>query len=60
MMSQEKQMIDSLSVMGLGYRKIVNRIDILGLIGVIVDSTTVGLRDSERAMGYGEPWVEKE
>ena len=28
----------------------------LGLIGVIVDPTTAGLGDSERAMGYTEPW----
>ncbi len=28
----------------------------LGLIGVIVDPTTAGLGDSERAMGYAEPW----
>ena len=28
----------------------------LGLIGVIVDPTTAGLGDSERAMGYKEPW----
>lgn len=28
----------------------------LGLIGVIVDPTTAGLSDSERAMGYEEPW----
>jgi phi LC3 family holin len=28
----------------------------LGLIGVIVDPTTAGLGDSERAMGYSEPW----
>ena len=28
----------------------------LGLIGVIVDPTTAGLGDSERAMGYQEPW----
>ena len=28
----------------------------LGLIGVIVDPTTVGLEDSDRAMGYEEPW----
>ena len=31
----------------------------LGLIGVIVDPTTAGIRDSERAMGYEEPWVDK-
>lgn len=28
----------------------------LGLIGVLVDPTTSGLSDSERAMGYDEPW----
>ena len=28
----------------------------MGLIGVIVDPTTAGLGDSERAMGYEEPW----
>ena len=28
----------------------------LGLIGVVVDPTTAGLSDSDRAMGYEEPW----
>ena len=28
----------------------------LGLIGVIVDPTTAGLEDSNRAMSYVEPW----
>ena len=28
----------------------------LGLIGVIVDPTTAGIGDSERAMGYEKPW----
>ena len=28
----------------------------LGLIGVLVDPTTVGLSDSNRAMEYEEPW----
>ena len=28
----------------------------LGLIGVIVDPTTAGIWDSERAMRYEEPW----
>jgi len=32
----------------------------LGLIGVLVDPTTAGLNDSERAMGYQEPWTDKE
>ena len=31
----------------------------LGLIGVIVDPTTAGLEDSDRAMGYEEPWEDK-
>ena len=30
----------------------------LGLIGVIVDPTTQGLYDSNRAMSYEEPWVD--
>ena len=30
----------------------------LGLIGVIVDPTTAGLGDSDRAMSYEEPWVD--
>ena len=28
----------------------------LGLIGVLVDPTTARLSDSERAIGYTEPW----
>ena len=28
----------------------------LGLIGVIVDPTTAGVGDSDRAMSYTEPW----
>ena len=32
----------------------------LGLIGVIVDPTTDGMGDSERAMGYEEPWDDSE
>ena len=28
----------------------------LGLIGVIVDPTTAGLGDSDRAMSYESPW----
>ena len=30
----------------------------LGLIGVLVDPTTAGIGDSERAMSYVEPWVD--
>ena len=37
--------------------QIVNQVLMfLGLIGVIVDPTTAGARDSNRAMGYDEPW----
>ena len=28
----------------------------LGLIGVLVDPTTAGIGDSQRALGYTEPW----
>ncbi len=28
----------------------------LGLFGVIVDPTTAGIGDSNRALGYSEPW----
>ena len=30
----------------------------LGLIGVLVDPTTQGIGDSQRAMTYQEPWVD--
>ena len=30
----------------------------LGLIGVLVDPTTSGLSDSQRALSYEEPWVD--
>ena len=37
--------------------EILNQIlTFLGLIGVLVDPTTAGLSDSDRAMGYDEPW----
>lgn len=32
----------------------------LGLIGVLVDPTTAGFGDSERALSYEEPWKDKE
>lgn len=31
-------------------------LEFLGLIGVLVDPTTVGIGDSNRAMTYIEPW----
>lgn len=31
----------------------------LGMIGVLVDPTTKGIGDSERAMSYDEPWSDK-
>ena len=31
----------------------------LGRIGAIVDPTTAGIGDSERAMGYTEPWDDR-
>ena len=36
---------------------IVNQVlTFLGLVGVLVDPTTAGIGDSDRAMGYIEPW----
>lgn len=32
----------------------------LGLIGVLVDPTTEGLNDSNRAMSYEEPWRDED
>lgn len=34
-------------------------LEFLGLIGVLVDPTTVGIGDSNRAMTYDEPWNDK-
>ena len=31
---------------------------LLGLLGVIVDPTTAGVGDSERALGYAHPWAD--
>lgn len=39
---------------------IVNQVlTFLGLIGVLVDPTTSGIGDSDRAMQYVEPWVDE-
>lgn len=35
-------------------------LEFLGLIGVLVDPTTVGVGDSNRAMTYVEPWDDNE
>ena len=36
---------------------IVNQVlTLLGLFGVIIDPTTAGMSDSNRAMNYDEPW----
>lgn len=32
----------------------------LGLIGVLIDPTTSGVGDSNRALNYEEPWKDKE
>lgn len=31
---------------------------ILGMLGVVVDPTTEGIEDSNRAMSYEKPWVD--
>lgn len=37
-----------------------NVLTFLGLIGVLVDPTTAGLYDSNRAMSYEEPWKDED
>ena len=32
---------------------------LLVILGIVVDPTTAGVGDSERAMGYEEPWVDQ-
>ena len=32
---------------------------LLVILGIVVDPTTAGVRDSERAMGYDEPWQDE-
>ena len=32
---------------------------LLVILGVVVDPTTIGVKDSERAMKYKEPWVDE-
>ena len=34
-------------------------LNVLALIGIIADPTTSGLNDSDRAMGYIEPWQDE-
>ena len=33
---------------------------VLVILGIVVDPTTEGVRDSQRAMTYEEPWVDEE
>lgn len=33
---------------------------VLTILGVVVDPTTDGINDSKRALGYTEPWKDKE
>lgn len=33
---------------------------VLAILGVVTDPTTNGFKDSDRAMGYQEPWKDEE
>ena len=33
---------------------------LLGLLGVVIDPTTAGVGDSERALSYEKPWEDEE
>lgn len=39
---------------------ISNILMMLGILGVIVDPTTSGVGDSDRALGYEEPWEDSD
>ena len=40
--------------------EVVNQVlTILGLLGIIVDPTTAGISDSDRAMSYEEPYKDE-
>lgn len=44
-------------------QKLVNVIEavfvVLAILGIVVDPTTAGVGDSERAMQYAEPWKDE-
>lgn len=45
--------------LGNKLKAIVNALfSLLTICGVVNDPTTIGLGDSERALGYEEPWVD--
>ena len=33
---------------------------LLGILGIVIDPTTEGIQDSDRAMSYPEPWRDEE
>ena len=33
---------------------------LLGILGIVIDPTTDGIQDSDRAMSYPEPWKDEE
>lgn len=43
--------------------KLINVVEavfvLLGILGIVVDPTTSGIKDSNRAMSYEEPWVDQ-
>lgn len=41
---------------GRAIEVIQSLLTVLGLIGIVTDPTTAGIGDSERALGYEEPW----
>lgn len=44
------------TIMGIA----ANFLTFLGLFGIVADPTTEGLYDSERALGYDEPWSDSD
>ena len=52
--------IDLTSIVGK-LQAVVNAVfAVLAILGIVVDPTTDGVQDSNRAMGYSEPWNDEE
>ena len=52
--------IDLTTIVGK-VQAVVNAVfGLLVILGIVVDPTTAGVGDSERAMGYDEPWQDEQ
>ena len=52
--------IDLTTAVGRLLTVVNNVFALLVVLGVVVDPTTAGIGDSDRALGYDEPWEDEE